>query len=61
VSDILSPAKAIIGGALAVAALLLVFWTVGVATTHPAPAGLAAVGAGIHQTLAGLSQILSGL
>ena len=54
-------AKTIIGGALGIAALLLVFCVIGVATTHPAPAGLAAVGAGIHQTLAGVSQILSGL
>lgn len=54
-------ARSVIGGALGVAALLLVFWVIGVATTHPPPAGLAAVGAGIHQTLVGFTQMLSGL
>jgi hypothetical protein len=38
-----------------------VLWVVGVATVHPAPAGLAAVGAGIHSILSGFSQIISGI
>jgi hypothetical protein len=54
-------AKTIIGGALGIAAALLVLWVIGVATVHPAPAGLAAVGAGIHSVLSGFSQIVSGI
>jgi hypothetical protein len=57
----LNGARSVISISLAVAAGLTVLWIIGVATTHPAPAGLAAVGAGIHAVITGFSQIVSGL
>jgi hypothetical protein len=54
-------ARAVISISLGIAAALLVLWVIGVATVHPAPAGLAAVGAGIHSVLSGFSQIVSGI